>query len=107
MKSCTWLAVVLVSCGLTALPASAEGQTGTLLVTVTDQTGAVIPGATVTATPADSGTAKPAPATTSEKGQATLGTLTPGRYSLRAEFPGFEARVLADTRIRAGENKQV
>ena len=106
MKSCAWLAVVLLSCGLAA-PASAQGQTGTLLVTVTDQTGAVIPGATVTATPADPAGAKPAPATTSEKGQATLGTLTPGRYSLRAEFPGFEPRVLADARIRAGENKQV
>src|SRR6185369_2424591 len=31
----------------------------------------------------------------------------PGRYTVEADFPGFEKRVLTDVRIRPGDNKQV
>ena len=33
--------------------------------------------------------------------------LPPGRYAVRAEFPGFETRDIPDVRVRAGDNKQV
>ena len=33
--------------------------------------------------------------------------LRPGRYAIQAEFPGFEASVLKDVRLRAGDNRQV
>ena len=33
--------------------------------------------------------------------------LAPGRYSLTAEFSGFQTRTLPEVRVRSGENKQV
>ena len=47
------------------------------------------------------------PATTSEKGVATFEGLAPGRYTIRAEFPGFEPGSLKDVRVRSGDNKHI
>src|SRR5262245_6660688 len=77
----------------------------TLLVTVTDQSGAVIPSATVTVTPAEG--PGPRSGATSEKGQATFEGLVPGRYTIRAEFAGFDPAALGDVRLRTGENRHV
>jgi len=103
------LAVLLF---LTALAASAFAQAtapGTLHVTVVDPSGAVIVGATVTVTGVEPGTSASAiePATSVDNGIATLSGLTPGRYTITAEFPGFETRVLRDVRVRGGDNKHV
>jgi hypothetical protein len=82
---------------------------GTLIVTVVDQTRAVIPSATVTVTGLDDATkaATVPPATTSDVGVATVAGLKPGRYVIAAEFPGFQTAVLKDVRVRAGDNKHV
>jgi hypothetical protein len=93
-----------------APPALAQAPVaGTLRVTVVDQTGAVIVGATVTVTGAENATsaATPAPVQTSDMGIATVSGLAPGRYTVQAEFPGFESRLLKEVRVRGGENKQV
>jgi hypothetical protein len=82
---------------------------GTLHVTVVDQTNAVVVAATVTVTGLDE-TAKNAaiaPVKTTDAGLATLPGLTPGRYRIEVEFPGFEKRTIPDVRIRAGDNRQV
>ena len=78
-------------------------------MTVTDPSGAVVPGATVTVIAADDaskGAAIP-PVRTTDVGVATIPDVKPGRYTIKAEFPGFETRTLADVRIRPGDNKQV
>ena len=82
---------------------------GTLRVTVVDQTNAIVVGATVTVTPTEGAAAAAAapPVKTNEAGVAVIPALAPGRYAIQAEFPGFEKRILADVRIRAGENRQV
>ena len=97
---------------LSSIPTAAIAQTprdGKLLVTVIDQTKAVIPNATVTVTGIDTTTkaATIAPVPTSDQGVATIPGLPPGRYSIQAEFPGFEKGVLPDVRVRAGDNKHV
>lgn len=76
-------------------------------LTVVDQTGAVIQNATVTVTSSDDPKATVPPAKTNDKGVATLAGLPPGRYTIQAEFPGFEARVLKDVRLKSGDNKHV
>jgi hypothetical protein len=83
--------------------------TATLRVTVVDPSNAVIVGATVTLTGAEAATrAESAPAAkTADTGVATLTGLAPGRYTILAEFPGFETRTMPEVRIRSGENKQV
>jgi len=104
--------VVLVLCLIAACASSAVAQpatTATLRVTVVDPSNAVIVGATVTVTGAEASTrgqAVPA-AMTADTGVATVTGLPPGRYSIQAEFPGFDRRTLPDVRIRSGENKQV
>ena len=82
---------------------------GTLYVTVVDFTGAIIPRATVSVARAEGGPAAATfePVETSDTGVAAISGLVPGRYSVQAEFPGFETRLLKDVRVQAGENKQV
>ncbi|HEV3141435.1 MAG TPA: carboxypeptidase regulatory-like domain-containing protein [Vicinamibacterales bacterium] len=86
-----------------------QPATATLRVTVVDQTNAVVIGATVTVTGTDEATkgATIAPVQTTDQGVAIVPGLAPGRYTIAADFPGFEKRVLAEVRIHAGENRQV
>jgi len=69
-------------------PASAQSlTTGALTGTVTDQTGAVVPGAKITCTNVDSGTVQTT--TTNTAGTYHLPLLEPGRYHVRVEATGF------------------
>ena len=102
--------VLLLAVFLSAARAFAQAPpTGTLRLTVVDPSNAIVVGATVTVTSAEAAPAAPsiAPARTTDAGVATVANLPPGRYTIEAEFPGFEKRVLKDVRIRPGENKQV
>jgi hypothetical protein len=101
----------LVVC-LAAVASNAFAQpaaNATLRVTVVDPSNAIVVGATVKVTGAEPATlAQSVPvATTADTGIATLTGLAPGRYTIQAEFPGFDTRTLQEVRIRSGENKQV
>ena len=111
----TWRVVLLTALlmGLQlatgALPVDAQGRTATLTITVLDQTNAVIPGATVTVVGTDATTRGKSiePAKTAPDGTASVAGLPPGVYSVKAEFPGFETRLVPQVRVRPGGNKQV
>ena len=97
--------------GVSALAVTTAAQAqARLLVTVSDPSGGVIPGATVTVTPQDpaakAGPSATPPVLTTAAGLATIEGLAPGRYNITAEFSGFETVVLKDYRVRAGENKR-
>jgi len=100
---------VLLWLALSASSAVAQTTGGTLRVTVVDPSGAVIVGATVTVTGAEAATSAAAvePSTSADNGIATMAGLAPGRYTIQAEFPGFETRVMKDVRVRGGDNRQV
>jgi hypothetical protein len=103
------LLILLLAC-LTSAQAFAQGdRNAAVLITIVDETRAVLPGAMVTLTGIDSSNKaeviKPEP--TSQQGQVKFENLRPGRYSIAAEFPGFQTRALPDVRIRSGENRQV
>jgi hypothetical protein len=100
--------VVLFLAILVADTAHAQSRDGRLTVTVSDQTGAVIQNATVLVTAQDDPerTAVVSPVQTSAQGVALLQGLTPGRYFVVIEFPGFETLTIRDVRVRAGENRQ-
>ena len=92
--------------GLGAMPAPALAQSArnaTLQVTVVDQSGAIIVNARVIVQPIDP-TGPTLEIVTNDRGEATSTALTPGRYALRAEFPGFEPRLVDDVRLRAGSS---
>ena len=94
----------LVVVGLGATPALAQSaRNATLQVTVIDQSGAIIVNARVTVQPIDPA-GPPVEIMTDARGEATARSLAPGRYSLRAEFPGFEPRLIDDVRLRAGSS---
>jgi hypothetical protein len=79
-----------------------------MVLTITDPTGGVIPDATVTVVTLEQTTATPVPSVkTNEKGVALIENLPPGRYTVRAEFPGFESGLLREVRLTRGETRQV
>ena len=62
--------------------------TGTIAVTATDNTGAVLPGVTIEASsPVQIGTRT---AVTDSRGQAILAGMTPGRYTIKSSLSGFQ-----------------
>ena len=104
------LALTLCALVCAAGPAFAQSaREARLLVTVIDQTNSVIPGATVTVTGLEPATQKVTlnPVQTQPTGLATLAGLAFGRYTVRAEFPGFDPGMLKEIRVRAGDNRHI
>ena len=66
-----------------------QGTTGNILGTVFDETRAVLPGVTVTAT--HQGTGQQRTTVTDDEGRYVIAQMTIGNYQLRAELPGFQA----------------
>jgi hypothetical protein len=109
MTSLVYGALGAVLLLIAATPLSGQGRETRMLITVVDQTNAVIPGATVNVIGTEPATQKTElpPAKTSDAGLATVGGLTPGRYTARAEFAGFHPGVLKEVRIRPGDNRHI
>ncbi len=105
MTGLVCLALTVILPGRAAAQAAATGR---LHVTVVDQTGATLPGATVTVVGQETATRGNAlaPVSATEAGLATFEGLAPGRYTLQAEFPGFETVTVRDYRVRAGDNRR-
>jgi Carboxypeptidase regulatory-like domain len=75
--------------------AAAQGFTGTLIGTVRDEQGAVVPSGQIRVTsPALIG--GPRIMHTSEAGQFRFPNLTPGSYTLDIEMPGFASYQASD-----------
>src|SRR6266851_9287986 len=73
---------------LLCLPLFSQGSSGRILGTVTDQSGGVISGATVTVTDTERGVTKTL--ITNEPGEYNAPTLIPSTYKVRAEAKGFK-----------------
>ena len=81
-----WLLLVLVVC-LTAVPLRAQTVTGTMRGTVSDRSGALLPGVTVTIRNAETGLQRVA--VTASDGSYNAAFLPIGRYNVEAELSGF------------------
>src|SRR5258707_1129768 len=87
-------------CGLLALivavgvSSSAYAQNAQITGSVKDSSGAIIPGATVTARNVDTGLTRVA--VTDGSGEYRLPSLTPGRYSVATELSGFSTEARPD-----------
>ena len=92
----------------TAGVASAQTREVRLNITVVDQTNLILPAATVRLTGEEAATRVRTiePEQTSPQGVATFGRLAAGRYTIEAEFPGFDTGVVKDVRLRPGDNRQ-
>src|SRR5262245_54686314 len=90
-------------------PALAQGARDVRLsITVVDQTNLVLPAATVRVTGEEDATRAKTfePTPTTAQGIATFTGLVAGRYTIQAEFPGFDTGVLTGVRVRVGDNRQ-
>src|SRR5688572_14456860 len=90
---------------LLASPALAQFETAALVGTVTDASGAVVAGATMTATNANTGVAQSRQ--TDSNGNYEFVTLRIGTYVVTAEKSGFAIAVADDIRLTVGARQRV
>jgi hypothetical protein len=83
----------------------AQQYLGSITGTITDSTGAVIPGATVTAVNAE--THFTTAVTSNANGAYNLAFLNPGTYSLKVQATGFSPMAAEDVPLVAGASKSV
>ncbi|MEP7149785.1 MAG: carboxypeptidase regulatory-like domain-containing protein, partial [Acidobacteriota bacterium] len=90
---------------VSALSASAFAQAGVstseIKGRVTDPNGAVVRGATVTATDNDKGTTRTV--ITDDQGEYRLLTLPPGKYQLRVQASGFSMQLVSAVAVTVGQ----
>jgi len=96
--------VALVWAGLPAL-ARAQATRGTILGTITDQTGAAMPGATVVAT--ETRTNATYDTVTNETGNFTFPNIPDGIYNIKAELQGFKTVVREAIRLTVNTSIRV
>jgi len=87
---------------LASVPAFSQGgSTGRISGAVTDQSGGVIAGATVSVTDTQRGTTRTL--TTDQAGAYNAPELTPGTYVVRAQFPGFKSTERQNIVVEVGK----
>src|SRR5467141_5011833 len=104
-----WKAAQLL-CGvmgvlLLCLPLFSQGSSGRIMGTVTDQSGGVVAGATVTVTDTDRGVSKTL--VTNEPGEYNAPTLNPGTYKVRVEAKGFKTVERQNVVLEVGREVRV
>ena len=88
IRDTTWVLGSILAVLLFTFPLFSQANFGRILGTVTDQTGAVIAGATVSVIDTERGLARTL--TTDDAGEYNAPTLTPGTYTVRVEAKGFK-----------------
>ncbi|MGA1367326.1 MAG: carboxypeptidase regulatory-like domain-containing protein [Blastocatellia bacterium] len=83
----------------------AQNPLGRIVGTVVDQTGAVVPGATVTVT--NEGTGLQQTFSTTGEGAFIFAQLQPGNYSVRIEATGFKSRSYTQAKVDPGQDYSI
>jgi hypothetical protein len=97
--------LALVACFAVSALATAQQQTGEIFGKVTDQSGGVLPGVTVTLTAPH--LLQPLTAVTSETGTYQFPRLNIGSYTVRFELAGFKSVVNEGIEVNVGFSAQV
>ncbi|HEV3385220.1 MAG TPA: TonB-dependent receptor [Gemmata sp.] len=103
-KAMRWLAAVLGILFL-CLPVFSQGNFGRILGTVTDQTGGVLAGATVTVIDTQRGLERTL--ATDNAGEYNAPNLTPGTYTVRVEAKGFKTLDRQNVVLEVGKEVRV
>ena len=81
------------------------GSTGRITGAITDQTGGILSGATVSVTDTQRGTVRTL--TTDQGGAYNAPELTPGTYTVKAQYPGFKATERQNIVVEVGKEYRV
>ena len=104
MRYCTRTGLVALLCTL-AMPLFAQIDTGIISGRITDATGAVVAGAQVTVTQAE--TNFESTSLTNAQGEYRVPSLNPGPYKVAVTATGFKKMMREGLTLRIGENLQV
>src|SRR6201988_3817907 len=88
-----------------SVPLFSQGSNGRILGTVTDQSGGVVSGATITIIDKDRGVARTL--TTDDAGEYNAPTLIPGTYTVRVELKGFRTIERQNVLLEVGKEVRV
>ena len=86
---------------LSVVPVLGQGAVAEVNGNVTDQTGSVLPGATVTITEESTGLVRTV--VSNETGRFVIPAVTPGRYTVRAELSGFQTQTRTGVAVLVGQ----
>ena len=95
----------LVVASLLPVALAAQAVTGTILGLITDATGSVMPGTTVTLT--NTGTGQVRSVTTDANGEYTVPSLPTGKYTVKAELSGFKTITVPDVTLGVDQHYRV
>jgi outer membrane receptor protein involved in Fe transport len=101
LKGLAVFAVVVACATLGPRSASAQARTAEIVGVVTDSTGAVVPGARVTIR--NLGTNDERATVTQDVGSYQFTLLPPGRYTIKAELPGFKTWTVEEITLAAAD----
>ena len=87
------------------LPVGAYAQEGSLTGTASDDTKAILPGVTVTATSLETG--RSFTAVTNDRGEFRMPGVPAGRYKIQADLSGFASAVVPDLELLVGQNRTI
>ena len=99
------LGVMVLLAGLFCGTAAAQETTGTITGTTTDQSGAVLPGVSVTLKNTDTGIIRTV--VTNEAGLYTASLLPIGQYEVVFELPGFQSVTLRNVTLHVNDRLQL
>jgi hypothetical protein len=100
-----WTLLLAACLGLHAAPAAAQFDTATVVGTVRDSSGGVVPGATVTLT--NTATGVSATRTTNAEGNYEFFTVRPGMYIVTAEQTGFSIALVDQVQVQVAARLRV
>ena len=98
-----WLSCAALLSGAFVTPAAAQTDAGALRVLVTDQSGAVVPGATVEVVNVATNVARSF--VSDSTGYAQFVPITRGAYSVRVSLAGFQSVDVTGVRVDVGERR--
>ncbi len=96
---------LIIAVGLLSGSLAAQAVTGTILGTVTDTTGAIIPGATITLTHAGTGLTRTV--VSDSAGEYTVPSLPTGKYRVTAELSGFKTVTQPDVDLGVDQHVRI
>ena len=99
------LVLLLVTVLFFIQPLAAQENTGTITGVVTDDTGAVLPGVTVTVKQAETGFTRDV--VTGSTGAYTAGLLPPGTYTVTFTLQGFQSRTTSNVVLHVSDRLDI